>query len=362
MLAAARLLRVACAGARPTALRFQPAPLGVARHHGRVHREQELRVRDAPLAARLGVREQGQPAQRAARPAVRRLREHVQHQREAERRLLRLGRGRVHRRAARARREPLDALQVEPARGHEHVELVVHGRGRVLGEDARAAELADARGEYLVACALVGQPDVQREVGAVGEGGVERLRNVRRGEHEHVRAVLERVELREHRVHHAHGVGRLRAVQRSGARGDQRLDLVDQHGDERLAVVHQLAHLGKDGTDELARLREPLGEERVRVQLDQVPRGEALGRAARELVRERAAQRRLARAGRSVEQQQPMARHQVGVDRGGGERERGACVREKALLHRRLEQQALPMAVERERRQCRLLPGHAVLL
>eukprot|EP00966_Prymnesium_polylepis_P244452 5653962-Prymnesium_polylepis.1 len=48
------------------------------------------------------------------------------------------------------------------------------------------------------------------------------------------------------------------------------LDLVDEDTDERVAVLKDLADLGEHAEDHLARLGEPLGEERVRIHLDQV--------------------------------------------------------------------------------------------
>mmetsp|Transcript_33092 Transcript_33092/g.82293 ORF Transcript_33092/g.82293 Transcript_33092/m.82293 type:complete len:414 (+) Transcript_33092:23-1264(+) len=339
--------------------RFELARVVVARLHGGVHREEEVRVLEPPLAARLGVREQRQPAQRAARPAAGALREHVEHKREAEGRARMLSRQPrlaidlhpVQAHALQLRRQPLNRGQVEPPGRHEWREHVEVARRPELVEHLRARQLGHAGGQDAVPGLDLGQSDVEREIGAVGERRVKRRGDVGGGEDEHVRVGLERVELRQHGVHHANRVGGLGAVKRCGARGRERLHLVDEDGHEALRVIQQLTHLCKDRADELARLAEPLGEERVRVQLDQLPLRELLRRAREQLVRERAAERCLPRAGRAVQQQQPVARDEVAVDTCGGEGERRARVREQLVLHRRLEEQRLPMAVERGGRQ-----------
>lgn len=82
---------------------------------------------------------------------------------------------------------------------------------------------------------------------------------------------------------------------------------------------------GEEALDELARLAEPLAEQRMRVDLDQARAVEAtalddatigdgpIGHTDRQLLRERSAQRRLASAGRAVQQRQPLERDDAGL-------------------------------------------------
>ena len=112
---------------------------------------------------------------------------------------------------------------------------------------------------------------------------------------------LQLVELGEQRVDDSKGVGRLVACEGGLSGGGERLDLVDEHADEGVAVVEDLADPREEAHHHLAALGEPLREERVRVHLDELPLRVRAAQPDRELLRERLAERRLARARRAVQ-------------------------------------------------------------
>ena len=81
--------------------------------------------------------------------------------------------------------------------------------------------------------------------------------------------------------------------------------LVDEHEDKAVRVLHHFRDLGEQLGDQLTALAEPLGEEAVRIDLDEEALGVAVPEADGQLLRERLAETRLAGARGPVQQHHP---------------------------------------------------------
>ena len=203
---------------------------------------------------------------------------------------------------------------------------------------------------------------VRLDVRPVHKRQVDGLRDVRSSEHHRVGPVLQSVHLREQRVDHPDGVRWLRPRRRRLPRGRQRLHLVNQHENQRALVVEQILNLLKQPRHELPALAEPAAEQAVSVNLDEDRGGICVLEPNRELLRQGLAQRRLARARRSVQQHHSIPRDEIRVHSPLGEEQRVPGVLGQSQLHVVPVHEGLPHAVEVPRRQHPLLVRGDVVL
>ena len=135
--------------------------------------------------------------------------------------------------------------------------------------------------------------DEQQQIRPVDQRPVDHLHQVRRRQDQDVRERTETIDLGEKGVHHAQQIGRFVGRDRRRASEGQRLDLVDGDDHEGQRVRRQTKDLLEESRQVVRRLREPLGEQRRRVQLREVKPFEEFFHSDRHFLSQTFAQRRL---------------------------------------------------------------------
>ena len=170
--------------------------------------------------------------------------------------------------------------------------LVAHGAIihplHIITNDAHAQQLIDAVSQNNEPRNLSRITDVPLHIGTINERIIDAAREIRRGQHHHIRIVLQLVyllvtqtqesNLSEEGIHHAHSIRGLGSRERRLPRRRQRLDLVyplvpgtrrtnenEQHG---VSAAQEIVDVVKQLHYQLPALAEPLAEETVTVDFD----------------------------------------------------------------------------------------------
>mmetsp|Transcript_48160 Transcript_48160/g.117008 ORF Transcript_48160/g.117008 Transcript_48160/m.117008 type:complete len:252 (-) Transcript_48160:378-1133(-) len=169
-------------------------------------------------------------------------------------------------------------------------------------DDRYPHELLHAGCEDLVSSGRRRKANILLDVSAVHESEVDCFGDVGCCHDHYILELLQLVNLGEECVHHPYGIRRLVAIDSTLASSGETLHFINEHDHEALRVVDKLLDGGEELVDQLAALAEPLAEEGVGVDLDELAKAEAVRHTDRQLLREGLAKRSLAGAGGAVEE------------------------------------------------------------